>query len=74
MRLAATAMHPRNLSPSNGQAMGTINIAINSVFLGLAAVAVGIRIWSRRIQRHVLALNDYAVILAWVCKRQDTLT
>ncbi|KAM0801841.1 hypothetical protein BDR22DRAFT_888293 [Usnea florida] len=59
-------MHPRSLSSSQGQATGIINIAINSVFLCLAAVAVGIRLWSRRIQRHVLCLNDYAVILAWV--------
>lgn len=46
--------------------LGVASIAINSVFVGLAALALGIRFNSRRIQRLRLSFNDYAVLLAWV--------
>lgn len=59
-------MYQRSASPSHGDAMGITVIVINSVFLGLAAVAVGMRLWSRKIQRHGLFLNDYASVLSWV--------
>ena len=59
-------MHPRSLSISHGDGMGIATIVIDTVFLGLATVAVGIRLWSRKIQRHSLVLNDYAAMLAWV--------
>ncbi|KAF6232640.1 hypothetical protein HO173_009079 [Letharia columbiana] len=58
-------MYQRSASPSHGDAMGITVIVINSVFLGLAAVAVGMRLWSRKIQRHGLFLNDYASVLSW---------
>ena len=59
-------MHPRSLSPSRGHDMGIVLIVVNTIFLGFASVAVGIRLWSRKIQRHRLVLNDYAALLAWV--------
>lgn len=59
-------MHPRSLSIRNGDGVGITTIVINTVCLGLATVAVGIRLWSRKIQRHSLVLNDYAAMLAWV--------
>ena len=49
--------------------METTLVAINGVFTGLATVAVGIRLWSRKIQRCSLSLNDYAAMLGWVRKR-----
>ena len=59
-------MHPSSLSISHGVGMGIAIFVNGIVFLGLATVAVGIRLWSRKIQRHNLVLNDYAAMLAWV--------
>ena len=59
-------MHPRSLSITDGDGMGITTNVIDAVFLGLATIAVGIRLWSRKIQRYSLVLNDYAAILAWV--------
>ena len=59
-------MHPRSLTTSYWDGLGISTIVIDAVFLGLATVAVGIRLWSRKIQQHILVLNDYAAILAWV--------
>ena len=56
--------------------MGTINsqndskgiafLVVDIVFIVLAAVAVGLRLWARRLKRSPLALNDYSVIAALV--------
>ena len=59
-------MHPRSLSISHGDGIGITTIVIDDLLLGLATVAVGIRLWSRKIQRHSLVLNDYAAMFAWV--------
>ena len=59
-------MHQRSLSPIQGDAMGIILIVFSDFFLALATVAVAIRFWSRKIQRHGLFLNDYALVLGWV--------
>ena len=59
-------MYSRSLTSSHGGAMGITLIAVGSVFLGLATVAIGVRLWSRKIQRHSLLLNDYAAVIAWV--------
>ena len=59
-------MFPQNLPSSAGDSRGLILIVVNGVLLGLATVAVCIRLWSRKIQRHGLVLNDYAAVLAWV--------
>lgn len=59
-------MHSRNLGPSHGDALGIILIVISSVFLGLTTIAISIRLWSRKIQRNSLVLNDYTAMLAWV--------
>ena len=59
-------MHSRSLSISHGDGLGITTIVIDTACLGLATVAVGIRLWSRKIQQHRLVLNDYAAMLAWV--------
>ena len=41
-------------------------LVLDALFFALATAAIGIRLWSRRIQRHRLCLNDYAILLAWV--------
>lgn len=46
--------------------MGITAIVINSVFLSLATIAISIRLYSKKLQRHSLLLNDYAAMLAWV--------
>lgn len=53
-------------SPSYGCAVDTTLIICGYTFLGLATIAIGIRLWSRKIQRQALMLNDYAAMLAWV--------
>ena len=57
------------LSKSHNPSDNTLEItlvAVSAVFLSLATIAIGIRLWSRRIQRCSLVLNDYAAIVAWV--------
>ena len=65
-------MHQRSLNIGNGDGMGIMTIVIGTVCLGFATVAVGIRLWSRKIQRHSLVLNDYAAVLAWVITTMTT--
>ena len=59
-------MYSRSLSPTHGGDMGVKAIVIDSVFLSLATIAISIRLYSRKLQRHSLLLNDYAAMLAWV--------
>lgn len=59
-------MFERGLITTHGNDMGIAVVVLDTLFLGLAAVAIGIRLWSRKIQNHGLALNDYAAVLAWV--------
>ncbi len=59
-------MYQRDLSLDERTPLGVTAIAINSAFVGLAAVALCIRFNSRRIQGLRLSFNDYAVLLAWV--------
>lgn len=61
-------MYQRRLRPSHetGNELGTTLVVVIDVLLGLASVAVGIRLWSRKTQRHGLFLNDYAAVFAWV--------
>ena len=40
---------------------------INSCMIALAAVAIALRLWSRRLKRVQLRANDYNVLIAWVC-------
>ena len=40
---------------------------INSCMIALAAVAIALRFWSRRLKRVQLRANDYNVLIAWVC-------
>ncbi len=42
-------------------------IILTVVFLALATVAVGLRIWAKRIRRRALGSDDYACFVAWVC-------
>ena len=59
-------MYPRSLSVSHRLPINITYVIIANVFLGLATLAVGIRLWSRKIQRQSLLLNDYTAILGWV--------
>ena len=45
-------------------------IILTVVFLALATVAVGLRVWARRIRRRALGFDDYACFVAWVCYLQ----
>ena len=47
-------------------AVETTTISIDAILLFLSAIALGIRLISRRIQGHRLSLNDYLALLAWV--------
>lgn len=53
--------------PATGDSLGIAVIVVDVVFLALAAVAIGLRLWSRRITSLALSLNDYLVVMAWVC-------
>ena len=59
-------MYPRSLSLNHGDTIDITLIVIADVFLGLATLAVGIRLWSIKIQRHSLVLNDYSAIVGWL--------
>lgn len=59
-------MYQRGLSLDEKAPLGVASIAINLVFVVLAAVALCIRFMSRRIQGLRLSFNDYAALLAWV--------
>ena len=48
------------------QDLGPHVVILDSIFLTLATIALGIRIWSRKIKGYDLCLNDYAVLVAWV--------
>ena len=52
--------------PSKGDGQGVMLIALSAIFLALALIAVALRLWSRRLMRAQLALNDYLVLLAMV--------
>ena len=46
--------------------MGVSLIVLASALLCLAATTIGIRLWSRNIQRRGLVLNDYAAVSSLV--------
>ena len=41
-------------------------IAVSSITTTLAIIALGLRLWSKRIQNAPLAFNDYMAIMAMV--------
>lgn len=59
-------MLPRSLLPATGASLSIAVVVLDAVFLFLAAVALAMRVWSRRISEQPLCLNDYLVICAWV--------
>ena len=61
-----TLMYRRSLNLDERAPLGVASIAINSIFVGLAALALSIRFISRAIQGLELSFNDYAVLVAWV--------
>ena len=46
--------------------LGVTVLVLDSLFLFLAAVALAIRITSRKLQGLQLCFNDYAALTAWV--------
>ena len=59
-------MDRRSLIQAEKNPLGVTVLVLDSFFLFLAAVALAIRITSRKIQGLQLCLNDYAAIIAWV--------
>ena len=51
----------------HGQASVTI-VVVETVFSSLAIVAIGLRIWARRLMKRRLSLNDWAAVAALVTK------
>ena len=51
---------------SKNDSKGIAFLVVDIVFTVLAAIAVGLRIWARRLKRCPLTLNDYSVIAALV--------
>lgn len=62
-------MYQRSLGPGQGDPLGITIVVLDCVLLSLAAVAICIRLWSRKIQGLGFYLNDYAAVLAWVWRR-----
>ena len=52
------------LSRTNPQ--GLTILILCSIFAGLAVITVGLRLWSRRLKKQKLCLNDYSVLIALV--------
>jgi hypothetical protein len=46
--------------------LGKADIAVQTIFLAVSLVAVGLRLWSRRLQSCSLQLNDWFIVLATV--------
>ncbi|KAJ6100107.1 hypothetical protein N7467_001642 [Penicillium canescens] len=44
--------------------LGKADIAVQTIFLAVGLVAVGLRLWSRRLQLSSLQLNDWFIVLA----------
>ena len=51
----------------HGQASVTI-VVVETVFSSLAIVAIGLRIWARRLMKRRLSLNDWAAVAALVTR------
>ena len=54
------------LIPSTGDEKGVMLVSVSTVFLGLAVLAVTMRIWSRHLKKRSLNLNDYLILLSLV--------
>jgi phosphatidylglycerophosphate synthase len=46
--------------------LGKADIAVQTVFLAVGLVAVGLRLWARRLQWNSLQMNDWSIVLATV--------
>jgi hypothetical protein len=51
--------------PYNGP--GKTDLIVETVFLALDFLSTGIRLWSRRLSRTQLQVNDYLILTALVC-------
>ena len=51
---------------SRGDSESVKLLAVTVIFLALAVIAVGLRIWARTIKRVMLQMNDYYIFLALV--------
>ena len=54
------------LIPSSGDEQGVMLVSVSAVFLGLAVLAVALRVWSRHLKKRSLNPNDYLILLALV--------
>ena len=48
-------------------------IVISAIFLVLAFVSVGLRIWARKLKNCAWSWNDHAIVIALVCVYSSTL-
>lgn len=60
-----------SLIPSTGDEQGVMLITVSAIFLALAILAVALRLWSVRLKKRSLAVNDYLIILALVRVQRD---
>ncbi|MCJ1333056.1 hypothetical protein MMC10_009750 [Thelotrema lepadinum] len=58
-------LNPRSI-PSSGDSLGIFTIALDYTVILLATLALGLRLWSRRIKHVSLCFNDYVLFLAWL--------
>ena len=61
-------MDPKNPALTEKSPLWVLTIVIGSVLVTLDALALGIRLRARSLQSLSLCFNDYAVLLAWVCR------
>ena len=59
-------MYQKALVSAGANPLGVTVIVLDTLLLSIAAIALGIRLRSRKIQRVNLTLHDYAVLVAWV--------
>lgn len=46
--------------------LGVRDLGIEAAFLVIATLALGLRLWARRISQRQLRFNDHTILVAWV--------
>ena len=52
----------------SGSTWGIVLVTLYVIFLAFGLTAICLRLWARRIKKFRLRLNDWAIIVAWVCR------
>lgn len=61
-----------SLIPSSGDEQGVMLVSVSTVFLGLAVIAVAMRLWSSHLKKRSLNSNDYLILLALVWTLEES--